>query len=260
MSETVAQLAAYTDDGTDTELPGMTGNIERHEVVVWLEQRVNELFERIKRQEFWKALNSPSTDPAFMQAIMREQYLQIIGYQPDAIEGAIASIGQFPRSMDPRMVRSMLVHQADEWDHGEMALRDYVGLGGNEQYARSRRMSPEAYAVAAVWRLIAHKRDPFCYLGALYLFEGLTPKVTATIKENLRNRGLEDKSLEYIEFHSTEDIKHANLVHHLISSVARQYPESVEAMKYGYECFEHIYPIPVWSAAYMRAKTKLQTV
>jgi len=35
---------------------------------------------------------------------MREVHLEIVGYQPQAIEAAIASIGQFPKSMKPRLV------------------------------------------------------------------------------------------------------------------------------------------------------------
>lgn len=236
---------------------GRPSKAEPHPIVSWLEQRVEALFERIRREEFWKALTSPEADPAFIRAIMKEQYLQIVGYQPDVIEAAVAAIGQMPRSMDPRLVRSMLIHQSDEWDHGEMALRDFVGLGEDETAARSRRMSPEAFAVAGVWWLIAGKRQPFAYLGALYLFEGLTPRVTAMVKSALRQKGLSERSLEYIELHSTEDIKHANLVHHLISTVARQFPQSVELMKYGYDCFEQVYPLPVWRSAYERAKAAL---
>lgn len=238
----------------DVDSPQTCANIERHSIIDWLERRIELLLEHIQAEEFWTTLISPSTKPEFIRAIMAEQYLQIVGYQTDAIEAAIAAIGQMPRSLDPRHVRSMLVHQSDEWDHGEMALRDFVGLGGSESEARSRRMSPEAFAVAGVWWLIARKRDPFAYLGALYLFEGLTPRVTGMVKPALRAMGMGDRALEYIEFHSTEDIKHANLVHHLISRVATQYPGAVESMKYGYECFEQVYPLPVWRAAYLRAK------
>jgi pyrroloquinoline quinone (PQQ) biosynthesis protein C len=114
-------------------------------------------------------------------------------------------------------------------------------------------MSPEAFAVAAVWWMIARRRDPFAYLGALYLFEGLTPTVTGMVKEKLRAKGFTEKSLEYVEFHSTEDVKHANLVHYLISEVASTYPEATESIKYGFECFRAVCPIPLWRAAFDRA-------
>jgi hypothetical protein len=188
-----------------------------------------------------------------MQAMMKEVYLEIVGYQPHVIEAAIAAIGQMPRAMDARMVRAMLFHQSDEFDHGEMALRDYVGLGGSEAYARNRRMSPESFAVAGMWWMIPRLRDPFAYLGALYLFEGLTPTVTDLVKSRLRAKGMGDSSLEYVEFYSTEDIKHANLVNHMIAQAVRKFPECAEAVKHGYECFEAVYPLPVWRCAFQRA-------
>jgi len=224
-----------------------------HPIVDWLDTNTADLLKEIKDQEFWRAVTSSETDPRFIARFMREVYLEIVGYQPHVIEAAIASIGQFPRSMKPRLVKAMLAHQGDEFDHGEMALRDFVGLGGDETVAREKRMSPEAFAVAGMWWMIVHQRDPFAYLGALYLFEGLTPTVTGLVKANLQAKGFTDKSLEYIEFHSTEDIKHANLVRYLISEVAETYPQSVESMKYGFQCFQAIYPIPLWRAAFRRA-------
>jgi len=223
-----------------------------HPVVAWLDANTADLLNEIKDQEFWKTVTSSETDPRLIARVMREVYLEIVGYQPDVIEAAIASIGQFPRSMKPRLVKAMLAHQGDEFDHGEMALRDFVGLGGDESEARNKRMSPEAFAVAAVWWMIVRQRDPFAYFGTLYLFEGLTPTVTGLVKANLQKKGFTGESLEYIEFHSTEDIKHANLIRYLISEAAETYPESVESMKYGFQCFRAVYPIPLWRAAFRR--------
>lgn len=226
-----------------------------HPIVSWLDANVTDLLNEIKEQDFWKTVTSATTDSRLIARVMREVYLEIVGYQPHVIEAAIASIGQFPRSMKPRLVKAMLAHQGDEFDHGQMALRDFVGLGGNESNARKKRMSPEAFAVAGMWWMIVRQRDPFAYLGALYLFEGLTPTVTGLVKASLQRKGFTEKSLEYIEFHSTEDIKHANLVRYLISEVAETYPESVESMKYGFRCFRAVYPIPLWQAAFRRAST-----
>lgn len=225
-----------------------------HPIIGWLEANTADLLNEILRQDFWKFITSPSSSPKEVVAFMRQIYLEIVGYQPDVIEAAMAAIAQMPRSTNPRLVKAMLLHQGDEFDHGEMALRDYVCLGGSEAEARAMWMSPEAFAVAGMWWMIVQKRDPFAYLGALYLFEGLTPTVTNMVKENLKAKGLTSKSLEYIEFHSTEDVKHANLVRHLISEVATAYPEAAESIKHGFQCFRAVYPIPLWTAAFHRSK------
>jgi hypothetical protein len=226
---------------------------KQHAVVDWLKNSTANQLKEIQSQEFWRIAISPTTDPRLVAGVMRQIYLEIVGYQPHVIEAAIASIAQMPRGMKPRLVKAMLAHQADEFDHGEMALRDFAGLGGSETSARNVRMSPEAFAVAGVWWMIAHQRDPFAYLGALYLFEGLTPTVTGLIKESLLTKGFTSSSLEYIEFHSTEDVKHANLVRYLISEVAQTYPSAGESIRYGFECFRAVYPIPLWRAAFQRA-------
>nr|WP_161501328.1 iron-containing redox enzyme family protein [Rhodopirellula sp. SM50] len=223
------------------------------EIVSWLAGRVDELLERMKQEPFWLTVTDPTTPDHVVQAIMREIYLEIVGYQPHVIEAAIASIAQLPRSMKPKMIRSMLYHQADEWDHGEMALRDFVNMGGDETYARNLPMSPPSFAVAGVWWMITQLRDPFAYIDALYLFEGLTPIVTDAVKEGLRAKGMREDQLEYVEFHSTEDLKHARLVNHLIAEVVSSYPEALDSVQRGYEYFEAVYPIPVWRTAYERA-------
>ncbi len=224
------------------------------DLISWLDQRMDSLVKEIEQQEFWIILTSPETDPRFLQTMMREIYIEIFSYQPHAIEGAITAIAQMPRSMPVRMIKAMLRHQAEEFDHGEMALRDYVALGGDEQHARERhRISPASYAVAALWNMIADQRDPFAYLGALYPFEGLTPIVSAKAKDILLRRGFPAEALEFVEFHSTEDPKHTELVRHLIEETVGRYPEAEASIQAGLDRFLAIYPIPVWRTAYERA-------
>jgi hypothetical protein len=177
----------------------MTRRMENTAAVEYLQKGIAALLADLEQKEFWRTVNSPDADPVFVREIMKQVYLEIGWYQPDVIEATIALIGQFPRSLSARRVRTMLIHQAEEWDHGEMAVRDYVNLGGREAYARTSRMSVTAFATAAHWRMLAHKRDPFAYLGALYLFEGLTPIVTGKVKPNLTRRGIPDSALEYVE-------------------------------------------------------------
>lgn len=223
-------------------------------IVSYLDQRIAVLIRDIEATPLWKTITHPKTKPALIRAIMREVYLEIACYQPHVIEAAIASIGQMPRSMPVRMIKAMLRHQAEEFDHGEMAVRDYVALGGDEAHARDpHTISNESFAVASVWWMITKLRDPFAYLGALYPFEGLTPIISARVKTILAKKEFPDNALEYIEFHSTEDIKHANLIKALIEETVRRYPEAERSIKEGIERFLAVYPIPGWMAAYRRA-------
>jgi len=227
------------------------------ELIAYLDARIELTLSAIQATEVWQTIVSPKTNPKFLQSVMREVYLEITSYQPYVIEAAIASIGQMPRSMPVRMVKAMLRHQAEEFDHGEMAMRDYVAAGGDESYARTlHRISPQSFAVASVWWMIARNRDPFVYLGALYPFEGLTPIVSELAKQALRKNGFPEAALEFVEFHSTEDPKHTELVRHLIKETVARYPEAENSIKEGIEYFLAIYPLPVWQAAYQRAQRR----
>jgi pyrroloquinoline quinone (PQQ) biosynthesis protein C len=222
-------------------------------IVAVLDARIAGLLKEVEATAFWKELTNPMAKPGFIQAFMREIYLEITSYQPHVIEAAICSIGQMPRSMPVRMIKAMLRHQAEEFDHGEMALRDYVALGGSEKHARHGRISDASFAVSAVWWMITKLRDPFAYLGALYPFEGLTPIVSAKVKAALSGGKYPENALEYIEFHSTEDVKHANLMKALIEETVERHPKAEQSIKDGMDRFLAVYPVPVWTAAYERA-------
>ncbi len=217
-----------------------------------LDARIQRLLDEIRESDVWQTITSPKTDPAFIKMIMREVYLEIYSYQPHVIEATIAIIGKMPKA-DPRMIHKMLVHQAEEADHGEMALRDYVALGGDEAYARSRRISPASFAVASLWWGLWKMEDPFTYLGALYPFEGLTPLVSQMVRESILKNGFPANALEYINFHAEEDIKHANLVRKLLKHVVKNYPSATDGIRVGIEYFLAVYPLPVWQTAYDRA-------
>src|SRR5690242_13949811 len=198
------------------------------EFVSSLDNRIARLLEEIEQTDVWEAVTSPNTSRPLLRAIMREVYLEIYSYQPHVIEATIAIIGRMPKT-DPKMIQRMLIHQAEEADHGEMALRDYVALGGNEQYARTRDISPASFAAASVWWGLWRMADPFCYLGALYPFEGLTPIVSERVRQALRTNGFPENALEYINFHAAEDIKHANLVRKLLKYVVQTYPQAASS-------------------------------
>ena len=246
---------APVSSGSDRSLVGpQSTEAELDAFVDALDARIGRLLGEIQRMDAWKVLMAPDTDPALVRAIMREVYLEIYSYQPHVIEATIAIIGRMPKA-DAKMIGTMLRHQAEEADHGEMALRDYVALGGDLSYARRRRISPASFAAASVWWGLWRMESPFAYLGALYPFEGLTPLVSQIAKARLEQADFPRNALEYIEFHATEDVKHAKLVRVLLKKVARQYEGAAAAILYGMECFLAVYPIPVWQTAYERASS-----
>ena len=81
-----------------------------------LNASIDDLLAEIKAMDEWRQLTDASADPERVRAILREVYREVALYQPDVIEATIAVIGQFPRSLAAKQLRTMLIHQAEEWD------------------------------------------------------------------------------------------------------------------------------------------------
>ena len=75
-----------------------------------LRDGVASLLTDIQDTEFWRVVTDPRTSPLLVREIMKEVYREIAWYQPDVIEATIAVIGQFPRSVPARRLRTMLHH------------------------------------------------------------------------------------------------------------------------------------------------------
>lgn len=228
-------------------------------LVQWLDRRIADVFRKVETAEVWRALTSTEAEPRLVRETMKEVYLEIFSYQSHAVEGAINALARMPRSMPLGMIKAALIDQAEAFDHGEMALRDYVRLGGNEAYARHHHsISPAAYGTTSVWRTGGVRDEPFAYLGALYSFKCLTPILCARVKPALRFREFPADALEFVEFHSTEDPKHSDLIRALIEETTQRYPDAQQSIRGGLERFLGIYPIPVWDTAYRRALHNLR--
>lgn len=241
-------MAANFDIGVDTE------NLTPDSLIDWLQRRIIELAANVRKSEVWLRVTGNQIPIHAIIGILKEIYLEISMYQPDAIEAAMSSIAQFPRTMPVSLIGEMLHHQVEEFDHGEMAIRDYVALGGKEADVRGRAQSPSSFAIASIWRNITHKRDPFAYLGAVYLFEALTPIVTDEIRVHLSKRLGTSDGLEFIVHHATADKEHEAQTRQLIRDIAALYPEKISSIVYGFEYFAFVYPLPCWTAAMQRAE------
>jgi hypothetical protein len=115
--------------------------------------RIDEIMGEVERSDVWRAISSDDTPNELFIATLREIYLEIgmyqPDYQPDAIEAAIASTAQFPRTMPVAWFDEMLHHQVEEFDHGEMALRDYPLPVWQAALRRAERSVAPSAAIAA---------------------------------------------------------------------------------------------------------------
>ncbi len=237
--------------------PGCT-EADLDEFVSVLDARLMEHSAVVQASHVWQTFMSPESDPALVRLMLREIYLEIYSYQPHVIEACISILAKWPKKDAPRIM-TLLHHQAEESDHGEMALSDYVALGGDEEFARTRPISAASFAVASLWWGLWKMESPFVFLGALYPFEGSTPQVSQAVIARLDGLGIPDEALTFLRFHATADLKHAALVRHHLREVAREYKGAADAMLRGMEYFTQVYPLPAWSAAFDRAMAEYQS-
>lgn len=220
-----------------------------------LEQRLRTSLAKFFASPEWQSVAAPEAEPRHVLAVTKYLLLEVFSYGPHVTEATFTSIGRLPKTR-PDLMKPMVMHDLEEVDHGEMALKDFVQLGGEETWARARRITPASFALGGTVRMLAQQESPFTYLGYMYLFEGLTPLITARGQEILAAKGFPMEARRFIDFHATEDIAHVKALRGLIERCVRDYPAEAAAIEYGYDCFEAVYPQPIWRAAIDHARAE----
>jgi len=221
-----------------------------------IDRKLAALLRRIEASEPYRRALDTDADPRFVLTVVKYVLLEVFSYGPHVTEATFTAIGRMPKNR-PDLMKVMIRHDLEEVDHGEMALADFVKLGGDETWARERRITPASYAMAATVRMLAERESPFAYLGYMYPFEALTPVLTARLQEQLGRKGFPMPARRFIDVHAEEDVSHAKLLKHLIGVAAAEFAGAAEAIEYAFDCFAAVYPLPVWDAVLAHALAEL---
>lgn len=232
--------------------------VDPKQVVATLDRKIDALMERVRECETYRIVANPDSDKTLVVTLIKNILLEVFSYGPHVTEATFTAISRIPKDR-PDLMKPMILHDLEEVDHGEMALKDFIKLGGDEREARARRITPESFAMGATCRMIAERENPFAYLGFMYLFEVMTPMITELAQPLLEKHGFPTEARHFIDFHAEEDIAHANVLKVLVERVVRQYPEAGPAIEYGFDCFAAVYPLPIWEAALRRTRQQLAT-
>jgi hypothetical protein len=216
-----------------------------------LDAKVDDVFNQVKAWSGWALVADENADPERFKAVVREIFLAVHMYQGHTTEAGFRMIGRLPKC-EVKLMQVLTHHKADEAEHGLWAWQDYLALGGDKA-VEANAESPATFAVAAVWWWMAENCNPYGYIGAEYLFENLTERVTKDIVAMLMSKSISPVGMRFIVEHATEDEKHSNLFRHLIKDTLTRKPESFFEMLRCFDLFNQVYPIPVWDEAYKRA-------
>ena len=125
-----------------------------------VEQRLRASLATFFASPEWQSVAAPEADPRYVLAVTKYLLLEVFSYGPHVTEATFTSIGRLPKTR-PDLMKPMIIHDLSEVDHGEMALEDFVKLGGNEQWARTRQITPASFVMSATCRMIGERQDFF---------------------------------------------------------------------------------------------------
>ncbi len=225
------------------------------DLVSALNRRVDDVIVEFWASPLGRLIEHSRESHALLTATIREVYWEIHCYHPATTKAGFALLGSLSPA-DKKLMKALLLHKWEEVEHRVWALDGYIALGGDTSRIgqEDSACSPGAFAVAAVWERIASSMHPLSYLGAEYLFEHLTAKLAVVALSSMELRSFPAEGMRFIVDHASEDQRHSAMLQKLLANVERSHPQVVEQILFAFDCFRHVYPMPLWTAAYQRAK------
>jgi len=208
------------------------------------------------KSDLFQLLTDPKTTPQFAACLMRHAMAESYAFTPRMLQIMTKAIGMMPHSM-PNEMRHAFNHVREELDHSDMALRTCVELGGDEQWVRTRQMTPATFAMVAACDAVVEKVSGVAYLGFTYAFESTTPVLSAAAIKALEAKGIKSDKREFLNEHAEVDIAHQRSIRNLIGKVCEKDPKAGEQIIYSAEVAFAAYPIPIWQAVVQRAKVEM---
>jgi hypothetical protein len=221
-----------------------------------LQLALEALVQDIQKTSAYQAVVAPVGDRRIVSETLKHIYLSIFQYQPHVTEATFTAVGRTPKQSE-QLIKTMILQQVEEVEHADMALRDYLRLGGDRALAEGP-MFPECAAVAAMCHFLGEHCHPAAYLGFMYIFEALTPIMAAQAQQGMDASGYLPAAREFMDLHATEDIRHTDMIISVIQDLVKIYRAAGDAVLFGLRSFVSVYPIPVWGAAYERARAAIR--
>jgi hypothetical protein len=222
-----------------------------------LNTKVQHHLKLIEETDLWKTISSTETEPKVVASILKYVMLESFSFAPPIVRAFLHAIGRFPHRHHEicRLAADVIL---DDVPHSELALRDFVALGGNEQWARSRRITHESFVFAAVCKMLCDFENPFSHLGPMYYVESLTVNLVGRARSFLESKGVGRTSRKFVEVHAVEDIDHVREVAHVIEKAVAAFPDAEAAIEYGLDVTTCVYPYPLWEKIMRHVRAEMQ--
>ena len=141
------------------------------------------------------------------RAILREMFHQVREH-PQMLMQAASKL----RGRDREMVKAFFNHASSEVGHDQLALNDYVTLGGDASAVPYQYPLPATSALLAFGYYQIHEANPIGYLGYLFFLE-FAPTATGTgLMQQLETIGVPRTAMTFIGDHAEIDVHHNRLM------------------------------------------------
>lgn len=188
-------------------------------------------------------MSSPSIKPLLSGDLTVEEYRsvlrQIFHHTRENPQLQVLATVYF-RGRQRDMVRSFFAHAASEIGHDQMALNDYVTLGGDATNIPYENPLPATTALLSYGFYQVYNLNPLGYLGYLYFLEFIGTSSGGVIIEALIKLGVPENATTFLREHAEVDIAHNNLMKKYIAQLVSDNAK-LDAITYAMKTTAYLY-------------------
>ncbi len=138
------------------------------------------------------------------------------------------------------LVRPFYQHAVSEVGHEQLALNDFVELGGDATDVPYRNPLPATSALTAFAFYQIYNRNPLGYLGYLYFLEYIPTRSGGAIAGHLENIGVPQSAMTFLRDHMEIDIAHNRLMDRYVESLLKTEAD-FDSVVYAMQTTAHLY-------------------
>ena len=138
------------------------------------------------------------------------------------------------------MVRLFFKHATSEIGHDQLALNDFVTLGGDAELVPYENPLLATSALLAYGFYQIYNLNPLGYLGYLFFLEFMPTQTGAGMMERLKNIGVDDNAMTFLRDHTEIDVAHNKMMEKYVATLVRT-REDADAIVYAMKTTGYLY-------------------
>ncbi len=145
------------------------------------------------------------------------------------------------------LVRPFYKHAASEIGHDQLALNDYVTLGGDAAAVPYENPLPATSALLAYGFYQIYNLNPIGYLGYLYFLEFTPTRSGASMMDALANCGVPRNAMTFLNDHTEIDVGHNKMMELYVDRLAAS-DADLDCIEYAMKTTAYLYEHMLTSA------------